>query len=284
MTEQTGRLSKIDAVMLTTAKDTRVFVRSIQSALTHLVDVDKFYIVTPQVDDLTKSLGTELASNQRVVLVDEATFPFHGGNVTEVMFEAVRERGVYPMSGSSQFEKTLWGRIGWFLQQLLKFYAGKVCKLKDFVLLDSDLIWFTDVHFISNNTSLSNATVPALGTKPKYNGNRYLYASSNQYHAAYLATLPRIAGVPLVEDGKVSHNFYFTSQENLLLQCKFTQVFRSGIVHHIVIVESVLDALMKKSEEKHGILFWQVLLNQRFALPTRIDCWLLNLLCLVRWR
>ena len=215
LNEKTGKLSKIDAVMLTTGKDTRVFVKSIQSALIHLLDVDKFYIVSPHLDDLRKNTELkETLDNPRVVLVEESLFPFHGGNVSEIMIEAVREKEKYPLNGNSQFEKTIWGRIGWFLQQLLKFYAGKVCKLKDFVLLDSDLVWFTDIRFISNKTQIEilNSTaypsmkkgLPPRTDWPTYNGNTYLYASSNQYHPAYLAILSRISGVSLIDDGKVS--------------------------------------------------------------------------------
>ena len=226
--------TKIDAVMLTTGKDTRVFVKSIASALKHLVDVDKFYIISPNLAELKKNLGNNL--NDRMILLDERKFPFGGYNVSEVMIESVRQRGVYPLDGNSQFEKTIWGRIGWFLQQLLKFYAGRVFGLNDYVLLDSDLMWFKDVKFIAPR---SNTTIT---TPTKYFGNTYYYATSNQYHPSYIATLPRISGLPL-------HNH--------------KPVFRSGIVHHMVIVKTVLDSLINVSEAKHGIPFWQILLNVR---------------------
>lgn len=240
---------KIDAVVLTTAKDTRAFVKSIESGLKHLVDVDKFYVVTPHVEDLNKHLAHIMSP--RIVLVDESIFPFTGENITQVMFETVREKGLYPMSGSSQFEKAVWARIGWYLQQLLKLYAGRVIGLGDFVLLDSDLVWFTDIKFfndslpsISSTLSTETATTTSTSTTTPqpYSGRRYNYVTSSQYHGAYLAILERIAGVPFLAN---------------------QPVHRSGVCHHMVVVKTVMDDLIRRSEEIHGLPFWQVLLNVR---------------------
>jgi len=71
---------------------------------------------------------------------------------------------------------------------------------------------------------------------------RYNYATSNQYHGPYVATLRRISGLDLFK-GKDVH--------------------RSGIVHHMVIMQRVLDDLIRRSDAMHGIEFWRVLLNQR---------------------
>ena len=220
--------TKIDAVMLTTGKDTRVFVKSIASALKHLVDVDKFYIISPNLAELKKNLGNNL--NDRMILLDERKFPFGGYNVSEVMIESVRQRGVYPLDGNSKFEKTVKRRVSWYLQQLLKFYAGRVFGLNDYVLLDSDLVWFKDLELIAPHSTFGHSS------------NTYYYATSNQYHRSYIATLSRISGLPL-------HNHQ--------------PMFRSGIVHHMVIVKTVLESLINVSEAKHGIPFWQILLNIR---------------------
>lgn len=40
---------------------------------------------------------------------------------------------------------------------------------------------------------------------------------------------------------------------------------RSGITHHMVVMKSVMEDLMKHSEILHGGLpFWQIMLNQRY--------------------
>ena len=136
--------------------------------------------------------------------------------------------GVYPLTGKSAFEKTVYGRIGWFLQQVLKLHAGRILSLDDYVLLDSDLVWLQNVTFIHENKgSLSS----------------FYYASSTQYHPPYMASLVRTAGV----------NVYENTTE---------RIHRSGIVHHMVIVKSVLEELIRVSEVRHKLPFWQILLNQ----------------------
>jgi hypothetical protein len=222
----------LSGVVLTTAKDTRVFELSIVSALRHLVDVGTFYVITPSPTELHERLHAQLGD--RVVFVDERIFPFNGSHVDEVMVGAVKEKGVYPLNGHSTFERTLWGRIGWYLQQLLKLYAGRVLHLQDFVLLDSDVMWFRDVRFVNGSFVHPVTHLPYT---------RYNYASSGQYHRPYFSTLTRIAGVEM---------FDFTGD-----------VFRSGITHHLVVVKDVLESLFATAEALHpGLTFWQVMLNQ----------------------
>lgn len=245
ITNSSSSTDKIDAVVLTTAKDTRAFVKSIESGLKHLIDVDKFYVVTPHVEDLKVHLVNIMSP--RIILVDESIFPFSGENISQVMFETVREKGIYPMTGSSQFEKGVWARIGWYLQQLLKLYAGRVIGLGDFVLLDSDLVWFKDIKFFNDTSDskvsvLSSTSSVATISNPPYSGRRYNYVTSSQYHGAYLAILERIAGVPFLAN---------------------QPVHRSGVCHHMVVVQSVMDDLIRRAEEIHGLPFWQVLLNIR---------------------
>ena len=220
-------LCNLDAVVLTTGKDSLAFDKSIQSSLKHFVDVRNYYIVTPHPADLIEKFRNKSWYSDRIKIVGEDTFPFKWNNISEIMIQAVQDKGVYPIDGKSTFEKTVWGRTGWFLQQLLKFYAGKVLGLEDFVLLDSDVIWFNDIRFNAHCNATSRS---------------YYYASSSQYHPSYLATLSAISGVHKID----------------------APVHRSGIVHHMVIVKTVLDDLMSVSENLFGgIPFWQVLLNVR---------------------
>eukprot|EP01031_Cornospumella_fuschlensis_P034688 gene34688-42005_t len=186
--------------MATTWKDVRVFEKSLDSALRHMPEVDKFYIITPNHKEMIEKYSGPLST--RVIIVNEEEFPFHKGNVSDVMIEAVKQKGIYPISGS-------------------------VLDLEDYVLLDSDLIWFRNVTFI-------NATKDGVTT--------YNYVSSSQYHPPYMSTLRKIAGVDLYPAPKV---------------------FRSGIVHHMVIVKSVLQHMKEAAEALHGgIPFWKVLLNE----------------------
>lgn len=228
---------KIQGVILTTGKDTRAFEKSIVSSLKHLVDVDKFYIVSPDANKLGERLNKELGLGPRVEFVDEKIFAFDWRNISHIMIEAVREKGVYPLTGKSQFESTVYGRTGWFLQQLLKFYAGRVLNIGDYVLLDSDIIWFKDTKFINETRTINGKEV-----------TRYYYASSSQYHSPYMATLKKISGMELYKN---------------------PDTHRSGIAHHMVLAKHVLDDLMNSTEHRYGGLpFWQVLLNERYDVGT----------------
>jgi hypothetical protein len=221
---------KIDAVLLTTAKDGMVFERAINSALTHLVDVNMFYVITPSQEELSKKYAS---LGERVVFIAEQRFNFTGELVADTMLKAVKDHGIYPLNnGNSQFEKALWGKIGWHLQQLLKLYAGKVLNLNDYVLIDGDCVWYKDIKFISTNQDPSN--------KRPY---KYYYTTSTQYHGPYLASSKRISGI---EPYKDSGNF------------------RSGVVHHMVLVKEVLNSLFLTSEKLHGNKkeMWEIMLSE----------------------
>ncbi len=226
-------IPKLSGVMLTTAKDTRVFETALKSVLKHLVDVDKVYVITPDYKAVQEKFGKTLGD--RVIFVDEKQggFPFDMEKVGDVMYNTVKEHGVYPLDdGKSHYEKALWGKLGWFLQQLLKLYAGRVLQLDDYVLLDSDCVWHRDVSLISSNQTDSSGPPT------------YYYATSTQYHPPYIATMKRVAGVSKYERGKGER-------------------FRSGVVHHMVLVKSVLENLIETVEKIHHPLpFWHVMLNQ----------------------
>ena len=238
----------LDAVIVTTGKDSRTFEKSIWSALQYLIDVNTFYIISPGATDLEERIHKRYSINDdwslkykaKVKFIDEKIFNFKYENVTSIMIESVRNKGVYPLqAGQSTFEKTVYGKYGWFLQQLLKLYAGRVLKLNDYILLDSDLIWFRNISLYAGKVKIELSS--SLSASGPVEVNSYYYATSRQYHAAYLATLQRVAGVPLL---------------------KANSSFRSGVVHHIVLVKEVLEDLIITSEALHGLPFWQVLLNQ----------------------
>jgi hypothetical protein len=222
-TESSSRVCVLDAVILTTGKDSLAFERSINSSLKHFSDVRNYYIITPHEKELARRWSNRLGP--RVKFVGETLFPFNAATVADIMYNSVKDAGVYPLTGKSPFEGTMYGKIGWFLQQLLKLYAGRVLGLGDFILLDSDCVWFNDVKFIA----ACNATHKS-----------FYYASSSQYHPPYMNTIGKISGVGPID----------------------TKVHRSGIVHHMVLAKHVLEGLMNDTERRHdGMPFWQVMLN-----------------------
>lgn len=222
---------KISAVMLTTSKDGATFEVGIKSALKHLVDVDKFYVITPHKDELI--LKYDLG--ERVIFVAEQIFKDGGFNFTsetvaDTMISAVKEHGKYPLeNGNSAFERVLWGKTGWHLQQLLKLYAGRILKLDNYVLLDGDCVWFKDTNFIAANQDSEQRPF------------KYLYATSTQANGAYRSSSVRINGVPFIRNEAGG--------------------FRSGVVHHMVLVKEVLESLFEVSEKLHGLPMWRILLE-----------------------
>lgn len=169
--------------------------------------------------------------DNRVKFVDEKIFQITFENVADVMLNSVREAGTYPLeNGKSPFEAHMYGHLFWFYQQVVKLYAGKVLGLRDYVLLDSDIIWFREVPFIARIAG---------------NYTAYYYATSRQYQAAYISSSRRIPGIASYKETDKSKNH------------------RSGVVHHIVMSKPVLDHLFTDSSDCHdGRPFWQVLLNE----------------------
>ena len=179
-TAQNTSLCPVDAVILTTGKDLLAFELSIQSSLKHLLDVRDFYIITPSPDNLLEKFSSQPWYCDRIHIIGENIFPFSSDNVTDIMIKTVTELGLYPIDdGKSTFEKLVYLKNGWFLQQLLKLYSGKVLDLHDFVLLDSDIVWFKDVAFVATCSATAKS---------------YYYASSSQYHVSYMAILEKISG------------------------------------------------------------------------------------------
>jgi hypothetical protein len=227
--------------MVTTAKDAEAFSLSIKSALTHLIDIDTFYVVTPDSEVLSKTMG---GLGARVQFVPENKFNFTGDLVVDTMYQAVKEKGLYPLdNGKSPFERVLYSKIGWFLQQLLKLHAGKVLDLADFVLLDSDVVWYRDVKFIAKDFADNNGSNGDAAAAPSL--RTYYYATSTQYHPSYISSMKNIVDVtPLQNEHQPGK-------------------FRSGVVHHLPVSKHVLDALFATAMRRFpGKEMWKILLEQ----------------------
>ena len=154
-------------------------------------------------------------------------------------------------------------RAGWYLQQALKLYSGKVLKLTDYVVLDSDIIWHRQIRFkvspdeaIAKRTYLYSKELEEIEGKPiqpsdiqgsvrKVVGSQqianipmYNYAYSTQYLRQYYATMKPLLGF----EPKAKYHY-------------------SGIVHHMVIVKEVIEDFTAYLEDRHGIEMWKALMN-----------------------
>jgi hypothetical protein len=104
------------AVMLTVGKDKSTFEYSIQSALEHLKDVENYYVITPNCEELVSEFGLQYGG--RVKFVGESMFPF-----------TIKDMHVLPQPNK-----------GWYLQQLLKVMFPDSCEIPYSVIF-LDLRW-----------------------------------------------------------------------------------------------------------------------------------------------
>ena len=215
----TAKYESLDAVVLSHFGN-QAFNLSISSALKYLTDVNLIYVIS-----MDETLERNFASyfGPRVRFVPESKFPWTLHQIQKFMLHTVKNLNPkYPLNGDSDFERSIHERGGWYLQQLIKLYAGEVLGLEDYVVLDSDLCWFKPIRFIANQNG-------SLRT--------YFYTPSNQKHSPYYFTMKNIAQiVPKL----TSSNLHY-----------------SGIAHHMVFVKHVLKALVTRVEEIHlGKPFW----------------------------
>lgn len=215
---------KINAIMTNYLWNNEVTYMALETVLENLEDIDKVYIICPFTDKAKKKYQNRFG--KRLVFFDETSFPFQSQDIFDYMMEVVKVHGVYPLEGVTPFEKFLYVKIGWFLQQLLKLYAGRVIGLEDYLVLDADVFWFNKVNFI--NETIGNMT-------------RYNYASSSQYHQSYMASIGKLSG----------DEIYYKEKET----------FRGGITHHMVFTKHVLNSIFEKTEKKHKLPFWKAVLN-----------------------
>jgi GDSL/SGNH-like Acyl-Esterase family found in Pmr5 and Cas1p len=93
----------LSGIYLTTGKDAAVFIESMKSALTHLVDVHIFFVICPHANELKEKFSSVFG--KRVIFFDEADFPVSFNDVADVMLETVREVGSYPLNDGKSVRK-----------------------------------------------------------------------------------------------------------------------------------------------------------------------------------
>ena len=123
------------------------------------------------------------------------------------------EEGLFPFSKNTVIQyhgKS--GRNGWYLQQLLKLYAGSVIPgiLGRYLVIDSDTFFLKPTHFICNQSK------------------KCLYNYSTEYHAPYLIHM---------------------NQLHPTLDRKLKGV--SGICHHMMFETKYINELFELVEKQH---------------------------------
>jgi len=141
--------------------------------------------------------------DERIVLVDESIFPFSLQDVTKI-------HGPFK-------------RNGWYLQQLLKLYAGMVIPgiLNRYLVIDCDAFLLRQIEFIDKETGLP------------------LYATGIENHAPYFDHMRKL------------HPFLEKQLPNA-----------SGICHHMMFETAYVKELMELVETYHeNQPFWVIFLT-----------------------
>ncbi len=161
------------------------------------------YIVTKN----PAALSSEIQENVRVnncILIDEAIFPFHMSDVIEIH------------NGASH-------RNGWYLQQLIKLYAGFVITdiLPLYLIVDADTVFLMPTTFVSED------------------------------------------GKCLMNVGAEHHLPYFDHMRKLHPTLKREILRYSGICHHMMFETKYVQSMIELIESHHGGSkpFWRLFLE-----------------------
>ncbi len=188
----------LDIVIPCIEKDVEILPYVIDGAIENLEDVENIYLVSP----------TNFIDHPKVIWIDEGSFPFSKEEVARALAKS-----------DSSYQKLLspGGRVGWFLQQLIKLYAAFVIPdLKsDFLILDADTVFINPVSF--------------------YNAEgETLYATSVEKHLPYFEHMKRL---------HPSFKRFYPKM--------------SGIVHHMLFQKPILKDLFQLVESYHNKPFWE---------------------------
>jgi len=213
----------MDVVYVVHSKDIGPLEWSVRTLLCRCPDLRRIHVVSDDsasVHSLVSSLnegassgegtlshGKEQEEGQRVVWVDEKVFPF---NVNDV----ARHFSCH-------------NKCGWYLQQLLKMYAGRVIPgLLDYLVVDADVVWFKELTMIA-------------GRGDDGRPSRFYYDTAAQHVAPYFQQINRLTG------GQVHR----------------VDRALSGVSHHMVFKLDVLEELLKHVEKLHDKPFWKAVLD-----------------------
>lgn len=190
-------------------------------------------VVIPAIDKDLKTLNfciegikTYCANVRRIIVVsakrltdqaewfDEKNYPFSKKDIAIHLLKG-------DVIGVKRYLYNSHSRLGWYYQQLLKFYAPFVIPeiSKNVLVLDADTIFLKDVEFM--NESFAG-----------------LYNPAREYH------------IP-----------YFEHAARLLPGLKRVNIESSGIAHHMLFQKCVLDDFFHLVEGIHQMPLWQAFCN-----------------------
>lgn len=182
-------MQPLDVIIPLGPNDETFVQRCINSIHMHVVGLRYIYVVSKNIVDLSG-----------VIVLNESSFPFS--------YETV-------------LAKTSEARAGWYLQQLIKFYAPLLISniLENVLIVDADTVFHKRTKFIENG--------------------KYLYDKVMEpTHQPYYDHMARL------------HPSFVPWKKNT-----------SGITNVMLFNRKILIELMQKVEQKHNKDFWEVFLD-----------------------
>lgn len=145
---------------------------------------------------------------------DEKLYPF---SILDIAIALMRN----DVKIGGEFWKESKGRVGWYYQQMLKYYAPFVIPdiSSNVLVVDSDVIFLNRVEFLNP------------------------------------------MGGALLNTNKEYYREYFQHAARLLPGFKRLYPQYSGISHHMLMQRPILEDLMSQVENHHGMKFWKAFCN-----------------------
>ncbi len=151
---------------------------------------------------------------------------------------------VYPFTIDQINKKLQTSKTGnnhgsWYYQQLLKLYSFRILPdvLPRLLIHDADVAFSGPVSFLDE-----------IGSAILSFGYPFRWSLGQKNFKAY-------GEIQDVEHSHVNH------AKRLVPDWKLANVF-SGMQHHQVVNYTIMEEMLKKTEEKHGIPFWEAFINQ----------------------
>jgi len=189
---------RFDIVTLVGPKDVALLKHQIEHSKKNIVGYRNIYLIPSDPD----------IQLDGCVTVDEKIFPF---SIKDVIRYHGKQR-----------------KNGWYLQQLLKLYAGFVLPIsKRYLVIDADTFFLRPIHFIYEDKSILNFTAP-IHRDPFFDHMKKIHPSLGES--------------------------YETSFGDIEVQL-------SGITHHMMFETKYLKELFDLVEDYHKKEFWEVFLG-----------------------
>ena len=206
----------LDIVICVGPKDHGNIQRCVQLAKKNILNARQIYLIV-------SDIGKFNNKDKDVLILDENIFPFHKNDFLT--------HHIPPE------------RIGWYLQQLLKLYAGQIIPdiLPDYLVLDADTFFLLPISFLTNDVQNAHADA---------------HAKADAHHANYHFS---------IIDNDPPHLPYFVHMQ------KLHPTFRpsspeSGIAHHMIFHTPYVKEMMQMVETYHKNMtttrpFWHIFLS-----------------------